>query len=102
VWNCPALDKWRPRLTANQYDDPVLLHPQWEPEGEEPVFIEHPSESSKGRWVWEYVGDEMGAHPDQKQRAMIEEPLGPYERYFLQLSGGTPNVYHFAAEKEEF
>jgi hypothetical protein len=28
------------------------------------VFIEHPSGSSKDRWIWEYVGDEMKAHPD--------------------------------------
>ena len=100
VWNCPALDKWRLRFTADQYEDPVPLHPQWESEGDEPVFIKHPSESSKGRWVWEYVGDEREAHPDRTQRVMVEEPLGPYERYLLQLSGGTPNVYDFAAGRE--
>lgn len=101
-WRCASLDKWRLKLTTNQYEDPVPRHPQWEPEGEEPAFIEHPGESSKGRWVWEYVGEEMEAHPDQKQRTMIEESLGPYERYLLKLSGGTPNVYLFAADKEDY
>ena len=30
------------------------------------------------------------------QRTMVEEVLGPYERYLLRLSGGEPNVYRFA------
>jgi Uncharacterized alpha/beta hydrolase domain (DUF2235) len=45
------------------------------------------------RWVWEYCGPEKDAPPG---RLIVEEPLGPYERQLLRLSGGTPNVYEFA------
>ncbi|KAK0623054.1 hypothetical protein B0T14DRAFT_161700 [Immersiella caudata] len=45
------------------------------------------------RWIWEYCGPEKEAPP---QRIMVEEPLGPFERQLLRLSGGDPNVYAFA------
>lgn len=45
------------------------------------------------RWVWEYCGPKKGAPP---QRLMVEEPLGPFERQLLRLSGGQPNVYAFS------
>lgn len=101
VWTCPALqNKWRLKRTENKYEDPVPHHPNWEPMGgEEPAFIEHPGEAKMGRWVWEYAGEDFEGHPDQKQRVMVEEPLGPYERYLLKLAGGEPNVWHFAENK---
>lgn len=96
VWDNPALKQWRLKRTTNKYEDPVPRHPGWEPEGGDQIFIEDPNESNKGRWVWEYNGTESDANPDQKQRIMVEEPLGPYERYLLSLSGGEPNVYLYA------
>lgn len=103
MWTCPSLDKWRLRRTTNKYEDPVPRHPGWEPEKpDSAAFIEHPSESPKGRWIWEYAGEDNEGHPNQKQRVMLEEPLGPYERYLLKLSGGSPNVYLFADEKGEY
>ncbi|KAK4198184.1 hypothetical protein QBC40DRAFT_331910 [Triangularia verruculosa] len=49
------------------------------------------------RWLWEYCGKEKDAPP---QRVMVEEPLGPFERQLLRLSGGVPNVYEFAETVE--
>lgn len=49
------------------------------------------------RWIWEYCGPEKHAPP---VRALVEEPLGPYERQLLRLSGGKPNVYEFAESME--
>lgn len=45
------------------------------------------------RWIWEYCGPESQAPPE---RIMVEEPLGPYERHLLKLSGGQPNIFVFA------
>jgi hypothetical protein len=52
------------------------------------------AEDDDGRYVWEYCGPESKAPP---QRLIVEEPLGPYERQLLRLSGGSPNVYDYAA-----
>jgi len=49
----------------------------------------------KYRWVWEWCGGEKNA-PPQKQRLIVEEPLGPFERQLLRLTGGVPNVYEYA------
>ncbi|KAM0562242.1 hypothetical protein ACHAPJ_002688 [Fusarium lateritium] len=96
VWDCSALlDNWKLKRTRDKYDDPVPFLPGWCPKGGHDS-IGHPSEWSKGRWVWEYVGSEKNAPSDKRQRVMVEEPLGPYERFLLNLSAGTPNVYHFA------
>ncbi|KAM5351421.1 hypothetical protein ACJ41O_004144 [Fusarium nematophilum] len=100
VWDCPSLLKsWKLKRTREKYDDPVPFHPDWDPEGEEDG-MGHPNDWSKGRWVWEYIGDDMQGHSDKKQRIMVEEPLGPYERYLLKLSAGSPNVFHFSDTKE--
>ncbi|KAF4465256.1 hypothetical protein FALBO_7899 [Fusarium albosuccineum] len=100
VWDCPSLLKnWKVKRTQEKYHDPVPFHPGWDPEREEDG-IGHPNDWSKGRWVWEYVGDDKNGHTDKKQRIMVEEPLGPYERYLLKLSAGSPNVYHFSDTKE--
>ena len=98
IWDCPALCSWKVKRTQEKFDDPVPHHPGWEPSDEEDD-IKHPNECKKGRWVWEYVGDDKNAPTDKKQQLMVEEPLGPYERYLLRLAGGNPNVYHFADTK---
>ncbi len=54
-------------------------------------------DSKETRWVWEYCGPENEAPP---QRLIVEEPLGPYERQLLRLSGGSPNVYEVAEGME--
>ncbi|KAF4979649.1 hypothetical protein FZEAL_4206 [Fusarium zealandicum] len=96
VWDCPALRKgWKLKRTQEKYNDPVPFHPGWDPEGEEDGMGQ-PNSWSKGRWVWEYVGGESHAPTDKRQRIMVEEPLGPYERYLLKLSAGSPNVFHFS------
>lgn len=100
IWTCPALGPWRLERTTNKYEDPVPVHPPWEPSGDESAFIEHPQESSSGRWVWQYKGHHRNAPPSEKQMTMVEEPLGPYERYLLKLAGGEPNVWIFADKSE--
>ncbi|KAF7542678.1 hypothetical protein G7Z17_g11371 [Cylindrodendrum hubeiense] len=96
VWDCPALLKsWKVKRSQENFDDPVPFHPDWDPEADQDAYG-HPSDCKKGRWIWEYCGDEKNAPADKKQRIMVEEPLGPYERYLLKLSSGSPNVYHFA------
>lgn len=100
IWTSPSLQKWRVERTNKSYDDPVPTHPHWEPEGHDSAFIEHPQESANGRWVWQYIGSDKDGPQNQKQKTMVEEALGPYERYFLKLAGGNPNIWLFA-EKED-
>lgn len=59
-----------------------------------------PNDEAGERWIWEYVGSVADAPTDVKQRIMVEEPLGPYERFLLNQVGGDPNVYDFAENKE--
>ncbi|OLN93968.1 hypothetical protein CCHL11_03477 [Colletotrichum chlorophyti] len=97
VWDNPALKKnWKLVRVKAQYDDPVPQHPPWEPEEDKKECIEHPAESRDGRWVWEYQGPEKNAPVDPAARIMVEEPLGPYERHLLRLTGGNPNVWQHA------
>ena len=96
VWDCPALlSNWKLKRTREKYTDPVPFQPGWCPNGGKD-HMGHPNDWSKGRWVWEYVGNESDGPKETRQRVMVEEPLGPYERYLLSLSAGSPNVYHFA------
>lgn len=97
-WDCKALGQWRLKRTDDDIEDPVPRHAAWEPEGGDDA--QDLGGPSKGRWVWEYAGKEKDAHPDPKQRTMVEEPLGPYERYFLRHMAGTPNVFEFANERD--
>lgn len=90
IWTCPALAGWKLSRSKEKFEDPVPNHPSWEPEGGP---ADDPNDNDKGRWVWEFAGPEKGA---PKQRMMVEEPLGPHERYLLKLAGGTPNVFEFA------
>lgn len=101
VWTAPALSSWRLRRTSSRFADPVPRHPRWAPRAEEQTPTENPNECGGGRWVWEYIGSEADAPRNWRARVLVEEPLGPYERYLLKLSGGRPNVYEFATKLEE-
>ncbi|KAK4190350.1 hypothetical protein QBC35DRAFT_461086 [Podospora australis] len=60
---------------------------------------QHPLNIPKGRrWVYEYCGSKKDAPPI---KLMVEEPLGPFERQLLRLSGGIPNVYEFAEARNK-
>ncbi|WQF75976.1 Putative Tle1 phospholipase, alpha/Beta hydrolase [Colletotrichum destructivum] len=100
VWDNPALKKnWKLVRKKAQYHDPVPNHPSWEPEEDRQECMEHPSQSDDGRWVWEYCGPDEKAPTSASARVMVEEPLGPYERHLLKLTGGNPNVYQNNHEK---
>ncbi|KAJ6781493.1 hypothetical protein PWT90_06309 [Aphanocladium album] len=112
-WKAPTLANWRLRRTTAQYQDPVPLNPLWDPAKHKSVvqalaaskvsdgFGRKPNDGGNGeRWIWEYVGPEKDAPTEMKQRVMVEEPLGPYERFLLNQVGGDPNVYLFAENKE--
>lgn len=101
TWTCSALSGWQLKRTTSRYDDPVPHHPYWEPGHEEQTPVEEPNRMGGGRWVWEYVGKEEYAPTDLNARTLVEEPLGPYERYLLKMSGGAPNVYEFASKAWE-
>ena len=116
-WTAPTLARrWRLRRTTAQYADPVPRDPLWDPANHAQVVAQQqqqqqqpitggggrkPNEEAGGeRWVWEHVGPEEDAPADARQRVLVEEPLGPYERFLLNQTGGTPNVYVFAEGEE--
>lgn len=102
VWDNLALTKnWKLVRTKAQYDDPVPQHPSWEPEEDRQECINHPADSRDGRWVWEYCGPEKSAPTTIAARVIVEEPLGPYERHLLKMTGGNPNVYQYVHEKSQ-
>jgi hypothetical protein len=103
IWDCPSLLKnWRLVKTKTEYSDPIVKHPSWEPRDEDQEMDDDGSSSEPERWVWEYCGPEKDAPTVKAGRILVEEPLGPYERYYLKLAGGKPNVYHFAHERDGF
>jgi hypothetical protein len=91
VWTNPALSQWTLATSKTEYPDPLPSRPSWDPQ---------PETASKAggaaRWVWEFTGKPADANPDRRRRVMVEEPLGPYERYLLNKFPGRPNVYEFA------
>jgi hypothetical protein len=97
VWTCPSLANWQLKYTDKTYKDPIPQNPSW---WEGPADGSGLGGQQGGRWVWEYTGPKSSEPTDPKQRIMVEEPLGPYERYLLQLSAGTPNVYLFAETQD--
>ncbi|KAL7935988.1 hypothetical protein V8C35DRAFT_296556 [Trichoderma chlorosporum] len=97
VWSCPSLASWQLKHTDATFEDPIPHRPSW---WQGPPDESGVNEQQAGRWIWEYAGPKASAPTDPKQRIMIEEPLGPYERYLLQLSEGTPNVYLFAETQD--
>jgi hypothetical protein len=92
VWKCSSLSDWRLKRTDTQYADPVPRHPLWAPDAGQ---NDQNKEASSERWVWEYVGSTKNAPTDPKQRILVEEPLGPYERYCLKAAGGSPNIWEY-------
>ncbi|KAH7328448.1 hypothetical protein B0I35DRAFT_486469 [Stachybotrys elegans] len=92
VWTAPALSSWKLKTTDTKYEDPVPRCPSWDP-------CERQDDSGEGeneRWIWEYAGSESSA---PLERILVEEPLGPYERYCLAKTGGEPNVFAYASKK---
>ncbi|OTA95825.1 hypothetical protein M434DRAFT_9481 [Hypoxylon sp. CO27-5] len=53
--------------------------------------------SSEMRWVWEYIGPDVGA---PYVRTLVEESIGPWEKQLLALSGGDPQVYEYAETQD--
>ncbi|OAA67402.1 peptidoglycan binding domain containing protein [Cordyceps fumosorosea ARSEF 2679] len=98
AWAAPTLTRrWRLRRTTARYEDPVPRDPLWDPaEASASEVGRKPNEEQGERWIWEYVGPEEEAPTEKRQRIMVEEPLGPYERFLLNQVGGKPNVYAFA------
>jgi hypothetical protein len=114
VWKCEALRHWQLKLSDDTSAHSVPQHPQWFPDadinaneaeagplknGKGSQIMTNGAIGKKRRWVWEYTGPQNQAPPDPKQRVMVEEHLGPYERYVLKITGGSPNVYEFADKK---
>ncbi|KAM3467475.1 hypothetical protein NHJ6243_000096 [Beauveria neobassiana] len=105
-WTAPTLAAWRLRRTTTRFADPVPRDPLWDPANHEKVpaaaataaeeWGRKPNEEEGERWIWEYAGPEEQAPTEKRQRVLVEEPLGPYERFLLNQVGGTPNVYVFA------
>lgn len=95
AWTCPALSGWRlRRVTAFAQESPPKPAP-----GCRAGERDYDGAELGERWVWRYAGGEMDGPADPGQRTMWEEPLGPYERHLLDLSGGTPNVYDYAQRR---
>ncbi|KAK4069901.1 uncharacterized protein Triagg1_6696 [Trichoderma aggressivum f. europaeum] len=97
VWSCPSLSSWQLTHTDATFEDPIPHSPSWWQGPPDESGVE---KQQNGRWIWEFAGPKGSAPTDPKQRIMVEEPLGPYERYLLQLSEGTPNVYLFAETQD--
>lgn len=130
VWKAPALQgSWRLQKTTLDFLDPIpRTRKTWEPvgpagtaaageEGNQSAYlissmphrvqavVEMAAEQQRPlsvqnkdyRWGWEYCGPEKDAPP---QKLMLEEPLGPFERQLLRLSGGVPNVYEYSEKIE--
>ncbi|CZR54485.1 related to protein involved in cell growth [Phialocephala subalpina] len=81
-YKCHALlDKdWELRQIRINVHDPIPWNATW---GPSVPPADHPQDDL--RWVWEYNGPERLA---PRERIMIEEPLGPYERKLLLLNKG--------------
>ncbi|KAH8658692.1 hypothetical protein BGZ60DRAFT_383301 [Tricladium varicosporioides] len=80
IYKAQALSKWRLRKTRMKVHDPIPFDASWGPqapgpEGAQPEY----------RWIWEYDGAD-GDTP--RERIMVEETLGPYERKLLLLNKG--------------
>ncbi|KAG5974966.1 hypothetical protein E4U55_007930 [Claviceps digitariae] len=89
IWMCAALADWKLRRAIFETDDQPRHRDYSRHDGDRDGAL-------RGGWIWRYVGAERNA---PNQRVMMEEPLGPYERYLLELTGGTPNVFDFAARR---
>lgn len=103
VWEAESLKKWKlvrvnPGAANNGGTNGIDANGNAVPETTEwwgPTKVEQEDIKDAGLWAWDYVGPSGDAPP---VRRLMEERLGPYERYFLKLSGGTPNSYQWAGE----
>ncbi|KAI8963932.1 hypothetical protein F5Y11DRAFT_346006 [Daldinia sp. FL1419] len=121
IWACPALLRaWRPRRVAQIFSDPVPQDADWGPksngnsrrqsntnngssstpnkviydaDGSESTSTQEDNSSQGQRWVWEYIGPEVGA---PYVRTLVEENIGPWERHLLGLSTGKVHVHEYA------
>ncbi|QPH01596.1 hypothetical protein C2857_005799 [Epichloe festucae Fl1] len=89
VWACAALSDWRLKRAIFELDEESKYR-------DYRSYDRYRAGTSRDGWIWKYVGVERNA---PRQRIMMEEPLGPYERYLLDLSGGEPNVFDFAERR---
>lgn len=89
VWSCEALSDWKLKRAIFEFDE----EPKYQDYKPYDRYRDRPSREG---WIWKYVGSEKNA---PNQRVMAEEPLGPYERFVLELSGGKPNVYDYAEKR---
>lgn len=88
LYKCSALLRnslWRLRQKRIKAFDPIPREATWGP-GTSPLT----SPQDDLRWVWEYCGPEAGS---PKDRIMVEEPMGPYERKLLLLNKGKELSY---------
>ncbi|KFA81471.1 hypothetical protein S40288_03337 [Stachybotrys chartarum IBT 40288] len=94
VWEASSLSNWTLKKTTEKYEDPVPRHPKWEPAQERNGT--NGAQNGGERWIWVYSGSQKD---EPKEKVLVEEPLGPYERYCLSATGGSPNTFDFAAAK---
>ena len=81
LYKCTALYKsgpWRLRERRIRVRDPIPWDASWGPKT--PPSTTRPDDL---RWVWEYDGSEDDV---PRERIMVEENLGPYQRQLLRLS----------------
>ncbi|KAG5945066.1 hypothetical protein E4U59_006433 [Claviceps monticola] len=89
IWTCAALADWKLKRAIFEMDHE-------EGYNDERANGRDRERPCRGGWIWRYIGAARNA---PRQRIMMEEPLGPYERYLLDLTGGTPNVFEYAARR---
>ena len=83
LYKCTALTKsgpWRLRQIRINVHDPIPWDATWGPET--PAATVPPSDL---RWAWEYDGPREDA---PREKLMVEENLGPFQRKLLQKSKG--------------
>jgi hypothetical protein len=89
VWENPAMTRnWRIKRVAAAVEAATsTMTPPTDPAA--------PASESASKWVWEYIGPADQAPP---VHVLPEEPMGPFEKYYLGLAGGSPHVYDWAEQ----
>lgn len=92
LYKCTALTTskhgpWKLRLMKLRVRDAIPWDASWAGQGpgERPVDGER-------RWVWEYDGPDGDEAP--RDRVMVEENLGPFQRELLRLTKGENSIIH--------